>query len=327
VPTADAARILVGETGGAERSLAVTGLERFARCAFMGFAHVVLAARETELKEELPDAREEGTLVHEVLAAAFVATRELWSQRPRPADAILLRGIAEADRVLDKWQGHAPLRAIVRLRVRDAVRAVLGVAIVDESWDFALAEQSFGARTELTWKPLELVDADGGARLSLRGSIDRVDRAHDGRAMRVVDYKRSKSTVQSAASSLGETALQVPLYACVTSRELDLPATGAYVPTQARDVAVESKPSARASQRMDELVARPPGAALAEIERRALNVAMAVRSGKLVPVPAHESECRYCAVSGGCRKPRFAMAPVEDGDDDRDTGGGVQAPS
>lgn len=317
-------RLLIGETGGAERSLAVTGLERFARCAFMGFAHVVLAARETELKEELPDAREEGTLVHEVLAAAFTVTRELWPQRPRPKDAILLRGVAEADLVLDKWQGHAPLRAIVRLRVRDAVRAVLAVAIADETWDFVLAEQSFGARTENTWSALELVDVDDGARLSLRGSIDRVDRAHDGHAMRVVDYKRSKTTVRDAASSLGETALQVPLYACVTSRELDLPATGVYVPTQARDVAVESKPSVRTGQRMDELIVRSPGVALSEIERRALSIAKAVRSGGLVPLPAHESECRYCAVSGGCRKPRFAMAPAEDADEERDGAAGVR---
>ncbi len=324
VPGAAAARLLLGETGGAERSLAVTGLERFARCAFMGFAHVVLAARESEVKDELPDAREEGTLVHEVLAAAFIATRELWPQRPRPAEAILLRGVAEADRVLGKWQGHAPLRAIVRLRVRDAVRAVLAVAIADETWDFALAEQSFGARTEKTWSALDLIDIEDGTRLALRGSIDRVDRAHDGHAMRVVDYKRSRSTVRDAASSLGETALQVPLYACVTSRQFDLPATGVYVPTQARDIAVGSKPNARAGQRMDELLARASGVALSEVESRALNIAKAVRSGALAPLPAHESECRYCAVSGGCRKPRFAMAPTDDAEEDRDGTSGVR---
>ena len=37
-PTATAVRILASATGGAGRSLAVTGLERFARCAFMGYA-------------------------------------------------------------------------------------------------------------------------------------------------------------------------------------------------------------------------------------------------------------------------------------------------
>ncbi|MEA2750610.1 MAG: ATP-dependent helicase/nuclease subunit [Myxococcales bacterium] len=318
-PTSTAARLLVGETGGAGRALAVTGLERFARCAFMGYAHVVLAARETDLKDELPDAREEGTLVHEVLAAAFVATRDLWLRRPRPAAEILERGLAAAEDVLERWQGHAPLRAIVRLRVSDAVRAVLGLAIADDTWDFVLAEQAFGGRGDNAWKALDLADTD--VTLSLRGTIDRVDRAHDGRMLRVVDYKRSKTTVRDAGSSLGETALQVPVYACVAGRELALPATGVYVPTQARDVAVEAKPNARAAQRMDELLARPTGAGLNEIEHRALAIVMSARSGALAPIPAHESECRYCAVSGGCRKPRFAMAPVDDADDDRDPAG------
>lgn len=313
-PSADAARLLVSETGGAERALAVTGLERFARCAFMGFAQVVLAAREADTKDELPDAREEGTLIHEALAAAFLATRELWPRRPRPADDIFTLGEAAANDVLERWQGHAPLRAVVRLRVRDAVRAVLRVALEDDTWDFTLAEQPFGARSASTWSALVLAEQD--LRLSLRGSIDRVDRAHDGRALRVIDYKRSKSTVQASAGSLGETALQVPLYACVASREVGLPATGAYVPTQARDVGPGNKPSAKAAARMDELVARGSGSALAEIERRALGIVASARSGALVPLPASESECRLCEVSGGCRKPRFAMAPIEEGEED-----------
>lgn len=315
-PSATAAQLLVSETGGAGRSLAVTGLERFARCAFMGYAHVVLAAREADLKDELPDAREEGTLIHEVLAAAFLATRESWPRRPRPAAQILETGLAAAESVLERWQGHAPLRAIVRLRVSDAVRAVLGLAIADENWDFVLAEQAFGARSDTTWKALDLADAD--VTLSLRGTIDRVDRAHDGRFLRVVDYKRSKSTVRDAGSSLGETALQVPLYASIASRVLGLPATGVYVPTQPRDIAVDTKPNVRAAHRMEELVARNADEGLNEIERRALSVVMSARSGALAPIPAHESECRYCAVSGGCRKPRFAMAPADDADDDRD---------
>src|SRR5690606_32580399 len=58
-----ATALLTQETGGGERPLAVTGLERFAKCPFMGYAHVVLAARDAERAEELPDAREEGNLV------------------------------------------------------------------------------------------------------------------------------------------------------------------------------------------------------------------------------------------------------------------------
>ena len=306
-PAPAASRLLTAATGGADRALAVTSLERFARCAFQGFARVVLAAQETLDTEELPDAREEGTLIHAALAAAFLATRELWPRRPRPEADVLARGEAAAAAVLDAWQGHAPLRAVVRLRVRDAVRAVLGAALADDTWDFALAEQPFGDRMPETWPTFVL----GDGALRLRGSIDRVDRAHDGRALRVIDYKRSKSTVQSSNGSLGETALQVPLYARIAEQALTLPSTGAYLATQARDVASWSKPNAKAAARMDELVTRPSRDALSEIEERALAIVHAVRAGRLSPIPATEGECRLCAFSGGCRKPRFAMDPEE----------------
>lgn len=312
--TGDSFAVIAAETGAAERALAVTGLERFARCAFQGFAHVVLAARESEQREELPDAREEGTLVHEALAAAFGATRELWPARPRDAERILAMGLDASNAVLDRWQGHAPLRAVVRLRVNEATRAVLESALADDVWDFTAAEQVFGRmgrRSEgaEAWAPLAL--ADGENTLTLRGSIDRVDRAHGGGGVRVIDYKRSLGTVKDSSRDLGGTALQVPLYACVASRALGVPGTGLYMPTQARDVLV-AKRDAKAAERMTELVTRPAPDALAPIERRALDLVASARSGMLVPLPAHEAECRLCAVSGGCRKPRFAMEPIEE---------------
>ena len=38
------------------------------------------------------------------------------------------------------------------------------------------------------------------------------------------------------------------------------------------------------------------------------------RAGRFPPIPARETECTYCSVSGGCRKPRFAMARDEEDD-------------
>lgn len=309
-PNAEVRAFLEGETGGASRSLSVTGLERFAKCPFMGYAHVVLAAREAERQDELPDAREEGNLVHEALAAAFVATREEWARRPRDRERIVERGLAAADEVLARAAGHAALGAVVRLRVRDAVVVVLGRAIDDDVWDFALAEQVFGSKREGAWPALEL-DADG-VRLSLRGTIDRVDRAHDAQSVRVIDYKRSKSTVRESSSGLGDTVLQVPLYACVASRRFGVTAKGLYMPTQPRDLATDTGPSAKVDRRMDDLVLREAPGALTEIERRALAVVRSVREGRLAPTPVDESACRTCSVSGGCRKPRFAMAPAEE---------------
>ena len=281
----------------ATRELPVTGLERFARCPFMGYANVVLGARDAPLPKELPDAREEGSAIHDVLAAAFTATRDLWPRRPRDARAIMDIGLAAADAVLAREPGHAKLRGVARLRARDAARAVLAHAVADETWDFALAEQPFGPGHE--WPPLVLED------VALRGKMDRVDRSHDGSAVRVLDYKRGKSSARDMMSAVGETALQVPLYACLASRVLDLPATGAYVSTQAP----EARPPRGTEERMRELVARTGRES--EIERRALVVVRNVRSGRIAPLPADETECRTCPASGGCRKPRFAMKPDE----------------
>lgn len=303
--------LVASTTGGDARPLSVTALERLARCPFMGYAHVVLAVREPSLQGELPDAREEGTLVHAALAAAFAATRALWPQRPRDEASIVELGVRAADATLADGEGHAPLRAVARLRVLDAVRAVLRAAIADETWDFDLAEQPFGSDAAASWPPF--VIAAGDERLTLRGTLDRLDRAHDGhdgRAVRVVDYKRSKSKVAQTASALGETVLQVPLYARVARAATGRTATGVYVPFQPRDVH-DAKVSAAAQKRMDELVDEP-ATGLAEIERRALELVVRARRGEFSPVPRSESECVHCAVSGGCRKPRFAMAADEE---------------
>ncbi len=304
------AAVVAPELGSDERRpLAVTSLERFAQCPFKGYAHVVLAAREPEEQRELPDAREEGNLAHTALAAAFTATRDLWARRPRKAEEILERGLAAAEEVLGAAPGHAALRAVVRFRVRESVRAVLLRAIEDERWDFFLAEQSFGSRsrrTEESWPAFDV-----GGRLWLRGSIDRVDRAHGTGAVRVLDYKRSKNTVREASSQLGVTALQVPIYAAVAARQLGAHATGTYMPIQPRDLATETKSRASVEDRVTELVQRPPGG-LSEIEERVLEIASAARAGRFVPLPVRESECTHCGVSGGCRKPRFAMAPADE---------------
>lgn len=306
-PSSAVRAVITHETGPtSERALAVTSIERFAQCAFKGFAHVVLAAREGEEQRELPDAREEGNLAHLALAAAFVAVGELWKARPRDAEAILATGLAAAEKTLAESQGHAPLRAIVRLRLRESVRALLLRAIEDEAWDFAAAEQSFGRREG--WPAYGI-----GDEIFLRGSIDRLDRAHGRADARVVDYKRSKTTVRSSAGALGDTVLQVPVYAAAASRQLQHGATGIYLPLQPRDLATETRGNAKAEERVRELATRAGG--LVPIDERILGIARAVRGGALAPLPAKESECTYCSVSGGCRKPRFAMAPDEDEDD------------
>src|SRR5690606_18797480 len=122
--------------------------------------------REGEEQQELPDAREEGNLGHSALAAAMLAARDEWPRRPRDVAKIVAAGLAAADAVLTASAGHAPLRAIVRLRVRESVRAVLLRACEDEAWDFVAAEQAFGKGK--AWPPFGI--DDGRTELWLRGS-------------------------------------------------------------------------------------------------------------------------------------------------------------
>lgn len=310
-PSDSARALLIAESGGGARPLAVTTLERLARCPFMGYAHAVLGARDADVRDEVPDAREEGNVLHEALAAAFTAVAAEWPRRPRSAERVIEKGMEAAATALAALDGASPMRAVVRLRVLDAVRAVMAEALADEEWDFLAAEQPFGMHSRASvreaWPAFELADGDDALRL--RGTIDRVDRAHRGAGVRVTDYKRSLSTVRSAASGLGTSAIQVPLYAVVAERNLGAPATGRYLPTQPRDLHV--KPSSKAKARMEELIAHTPGS-LSSIEARALELVRALRAGRFVPTPTDEAQCTFCSVSGGCRKPRFAMAPADD---------------
>jgi len=308
-PTVRAA--LAQSTGGGQRALSITALERFARCPFHGFAHAVIVARETHAQGELPDAREQGLLVHEALAAAFDATRIFWPERPRDLRAIVDAGLRAADEIFDRWQGHAPLRAVVRLSVRESVRALLTSAAADDRWNFEAAEQSFGGREGRAW-PDFVIEGEHD-RLVLRGTIDRIDRGREG--LRIVDYKRSKNAVRELAKGLGTTALQVPLYACVSANVLSCEATGTYLPSKPGDT-LDAQASARIEAFVRELATRAEPHLLSPIEHRALDLVTKVRSGGLAPTPASEAECRTCAMSGGCRKPRFAMAPTDDEDVD-----------
>jgi hypothetical protein len=293
----------LAEATGAARPLAVTALERAARCPFQGFASIVLHAREPSRRGELPDAREQGSLVHEALAAAFRATSELWPARPRDAARITELAVAAAEAVLARELVGSPLRDVVLSRARDDVRAVVAWSLADDAWDFAFAEQAFGE--EGAWPPLEL-EAEG-APLLLRGKIDRVDLGHAEAAARAIDYKSSRRGADRGTREMGTTAFQVPLYAFVAARATGRPAArGLYLPTAARALAEDARRRDAAPDAW--------GALYAEAPRAAAEVVAGLRAGALAPVPRDRHACFYCHVRGGCRQPRFAVAPDDDGE-------------
>ncbi len=293
----EAALVLAQETGVA-RPLSVTALERIGACPFQGFASVVLRAGEDLGPDDRPDVREEGTMVHEALCVVFEGTRELLRQRPRDEAAIRERARALLDEHFAETT--TPLRALAIARMREEILRVLDVAIADLAWDFDRAELPFGAGDE--GLPPFVVEGED-APLRLRGTIDRVDVAHDVAAVRVIDYKRSvKYDVR--VDDIGVTRLQIPVYAACARAAHGVPrAEGAYVPTQTPEM--HQRPELAA--RVEELLADDA----AELRRALLRVVAPLRRGEVAPRPITPAVCTRCDLDGGCRRPRFVSGELE----------------
>src|SRR5207244_6120215 len=115
------------------------------------------------------------------------------------------------------------------------------------------------------------------------GTIDRVDAsaAPGARSLRVVNYKRSKRTADASAADLGETALQVPLYARAAAAALAAAgAFGVYLPTGARDVRAFRVKDAYA-KRWSEALAVEGEEGRARVEAHALALVRQMRDGAL----------------------------------------------
>jgi RecB family exonuclease len=295
--------ILAEETGGMDRAMSVTSLDRFGSCRFQGFAAQILRARRPEDRLDVIDVREEGTLLHAALASAFRATADLWSVRPRDGETIRAAAGRAADEVLSRGRAASGLRRATLDALHKDVLRVVEWSLADEEWDFAYAEAVFG-QAEDGWRPA--VFHDGGTTLRLRGSIDRVDVAHGRARLRVVDYKRSPDSARRSTDALGETSFQIAVYARAASEALGLAASdGLYLPTRRLPLGPRSRGSAGAWAAAHEMLEGK-----ARYEHRALEILARVRQGDIEPHPADPGVCQRCDFDGVCRKPRFVIAAL-----------------
>jgi ATP-dependent helicase/nuclease subunit B len=304
--------ILVEETGGSGRPMSVTSLDRFGACRFQGFAAQVLRSRKRQLLSEVVGPREEGILLHGALAAAFEATRRLWSERPRDAQAIRVAAHRAATAFLGRETAASRLLRATLDEVGDRVASVVEWSLRDESWDFGLAEAGFGKRAD-AWEAVVLGNDRNTLRLA--GSIDRVDVSHDGAGLRIVDYKRSEDGARRLTEDLGEASFQLAVYARAATCGLEKTVTsGMYLATRRLSPDHRTRGSEAAWLR-----AHAPEDGLPRFERRALELIQTVRGGDLAPRPARPEVCRFCDHDGACRKPRFVIegALADDADDAR----------
>jgi RecB family exonuclease len=295
------------------RPLSLTALEEIAKCNFRGYARAVLGVREPDTLNETPDNRERGVLVHEALHAAFDATMDLWSERPRNRELIRERALEAARKslrahdVADQMSTmRVALRGVVHRQVLEELTRIVEFSLDDERFDAVRAEQSFGRpKKEGSWDALALQHE--GTNVFLQGDIDRVDVAHDDhRRVRAVDYKSSPNVAKEAHKKLGLTTLQVPFYARAAMIAMNSErAEGLYLP--GRDI-----PSALSNREKFEAQWEKIGALEKSNEglaARAVEIIVPLRLGNLLPHPHRDdfTVCDRCAYDGICRRPRFVV--------------------
>jgi RecB family exonuclease len=276
-----------------QRSYSPTALQHFAACPYRFFLQALhrLAPREDAVALEVMDPLTRGALFHDVQFGVLTALRE------RGLLPLETARLVEAGHVLDEVLGAEEARARADLcpaipRVWDdgiaAIRADLRewlerMAAGTDGWVPHRFELSFGLadRGRAHADPAsvaEPVRLDVG--LTLRGSIDLVERRADGR-LRVTDHKTGKVAAEKGAVTQGGTILQPVLYALACERLLGEPVEAGrlYYCTAAGDftervVALDAQSRDAAAQ-----VARVVGDAL--------------RAGFL-PAAPDDDACRWC---------------------------------
>ena len=270
--------------GDAERPLALTQLERYARCGFLGFSGLVLRAVRDDTVGDGLSARERGTLIHDALAVALEGTRASFGTRDL---AIVEReALARAEAFL-RAQISSNLRGAALSAALEDVAALLrwSFANSDGIW-FSEAERAFGVGH--AWAALPVGEH------FVSGRIDRIDSNSDGSAIRVIDYKTGTVTL---TGDHGDQLLQPWLYARKVAREYGATrVSSGYLSLKRR------KPEWKAAVEESE----PEAAAIADKLIRAEQLILALRSGRVPARPAVPGSCTKCDARDICRRPLSA---------------------
>jgi ATP-dependent helicase/DNAse subunit B len=221
----------------AARSWSPTALQGYAACPYRFFLRGIqrLEPRDEPLAPEVLDPLTRGSIFHEV---AFRILSALQDENRLPLqEADLATATDLLDRILEevdaKWRDDlAP--AIVRVwedgvaGVRADLREWLRRSVEEREWtpwrfelSFGLAEGDRGeADSHSRRTPVEMLDG-----LRLRGSIDLVERAADGR-LRATDYKTGKVYGRESLVVQGGEILQPLLYALAAEALCEAPVDG-----------------------------------------------------------------------------------------------------
>lgn len=210
------------------RAFSPTALEQLATCPYRFALRAILRLEPREQPESIEQlgALERGSLIHEIQFELLSELRDA-SELPVRADS-LAAARARLDVVLDRvaaryrdelcpaidrvWDdGIAAIRADLREWLR---RLADDTAWIPERFELGFGPVKRGERDPASTD--DEVPLDIG--LSLRGSIDLVERAADGTQLRATDHKSGSARVSPSAVIAGGASLQPVLYALVLEK-------------------------------------------------------------------------------------------------------------
>jgi ATP-dependent helicase/DNAse subunit B len=278
--TAIAAPQLLAALAGRTAKLSPTALETYLHCPFQYFARQTLRlAQRPESPENRLDFLTQGNIVHRTL--------KRWYE-----EAGKIETLFEADFAAVLEEKNIPLRYHTE-RLHNQIRDDLSRFAGDGVW----RREDFSSKVE------ESFEFPFDETLLLRGKIDRLDTASDGRAY-VVDYKYSNPAT-TREKLTDENLLQAPLYAMAARDKFGVPVAGVFYIGLKKEIKYAGWSE---DGFLDSLPI--PDDWLDAARRKTLRVVEEIRSGRIEPNPADPAKCRRCDYRDACRF-RARQAAVE----------------
>ena len=252
--------------------LSASGYNKLVACPYQFFALRMLSISVMDELSDMPEKRDYGGWLHEILHAYHETLRD--EATPLPQRAALLASIS--DRIFSKAIHTHPAALGYATRWQKVMPAYLNWANEREAqgWHFVLGELAM--QHTLAWP--------GGA-IELHGRLDRVDENEAGERA-VLDYKTS--TLSNLAAKLKDAEdHQLPFYGLLSGQSMSV----------AHYVALE------VSREKTGDIAAPDFAQKQQILQQQIStVFQAISEGAALPANGIESVCQYCDVRGLCRK-------------------------
>jgi putative RecB family exonuclease len=275
-------RVLREKTG----LVSPTALEKYLQCPFQFFgARVLRLAAPPPRPQDRLDFAAQGEIVHAALAQWYASPQDMGALFER-----IFEGVLEERNVPHGYHVE---------RLRNAMLEDLRAFAADARWPRA----DFASQTECDFE-FALNDS-----VRVRGKIDRLDIAPDGRAW-VVDYKYSGA--QRTRQRLSdENLLQAPLYYLAAEKFFGARPAGMFFIALKGGVSYAGWSHAP----VGDLRAEPIPERWAETAaERALRAVEEIRAGRVVAAPG-EAQCEYCDFRDICRKesPAAEAQPLAEG--------------